>query len=564
MTTSTPPRTEAPDLAAALDMLLADAAMGLRRRFRPAKSVFTVGRRLATRPTLAARHARALGGQLIDVVRGRSQLAPHPRDRRFADSGWAANPILHRSLQGYLATAMTADQLVGDLELEGPDDERVRFAISNLVDAAAPSNIPILNPAAIKEFVDTGGASAVRGVRAFVTDMSSKPRVPRMVEPDAFEVGRTLAVSPGAVVHRDELYELIQFTPQTAQVHATPLLIVPPTINKYYVLDLAPGRSLIEFLVSQGIQVFTISWRNPDARFRDRGLDSYGAAVVDALAAVRSVAHSPTANLMGVCSGGIIASMVMAHLAATGERHVDAFTLLVTVLDQAPGGLVGSLIDETTAKAAMQASARQGYLDGNALAEVFAWLRPNDLIWNYWVNNYLLGRKAPAFDVLYWNSDTTRMPAQMHHDFLRIAMQNALVTPNAATMMGTPVDLGKIEADNYIVAGVADHICRWQSCFESTQLLGGPSRFVLSTSGHIAALVNPPGNPKASYQVGDSPGADADDWARTTDTLPGTWWTDYASWLQARSGRSKRAPRSLGGHGFEAREPAPGTYVFDR
>jgi poly(3-hydroxyalkanoate) synthetase len=286
----------------------------------------------------------------------------------------------------------------------------------------------MLNPAAMKELVDTGGTSAVRGVRALIRDLGARPRVPRMVEPDAFEVGRDIGISPGAVVHRDELYELVQFSPQTPQVYRTPLLIVPPTINKYYILDLAPGRSLVEFLVGQGHRVFTMSWRNPDERFRDRGMDAYGTAIVDALGAVRSIAASPTANVMGVCSGGIIASMVMAHLSSIGDRRVDAFTLLVTVLDQAPVGFTGTLIDDSTAQAAMRASARRGYLDGKALAEVFAWLRPNDLIWSYWVNNYLLGRTPPAFDILYWNSDTTRMPARLHHDFLRIATRNALVT----------------------------------------------------------------------------------------------------------------------------------------
>jgi poly(3-hydroxyalkanoate) synthetase len=361
---------------------LADAAVGISRRFRPAQSLATIGRRVAARPGLAAREAIALGHQLRQIAVGSSEVTPEPRDRRFVDPAWSTNPLLRRVLQAYLATAATAAQLVDELELDTTEDERVRFVVSNLVDASAPSNNPMLNPAAMKELVDTGGTSAVRGVRALIRDLGARPRVPRMVEPDAFEVGRDIGISPGAVVHRDELYELVQFSPQTPQVYRTPLLIVPPTINKYYILDLAPGRSLVEFLVGQGHRVFTMSWRNPDERFRDRGLDAYGAAIVDALGAVRSIAASPTANVMGVCSGGIIASMVMAHLSSIGDRRVDAFTLLVTVLDQAPVGFTGTLIDDSTAQAAMRASARRGYLDGRALAEVFAWLRPNDLIWS--------------------------------------------------------------------------------------------------------------------------------------------------------------------------------------
>ena len=256
--------------------------------------------------------------------------------------------------------------------------------------------------------------------------------------------------------------------------------------------------------------------------------------------------------------------MVAAHLAANGDRTINAFTLLVTVLDQERAGVASALIDETTAKHAVDASARQGYLDGNALAEVFAWLRPNDLIWNYWVNNYLLGRKPPAFDILYWNADTTRMPARLHHDFLRLAMANALVTDGTATMLGTPVDLSKIDADAYVVAGVADHICPWQSCYRSARLLSGSPRFVLSTSGHIAALVNPADSPKSSFQHGGDLGPEPEAWQQAASTNAGSWWPDYAGWLGERAGRQKAAPSRLGATGFEPREPAPGTYVFDR
>jgi polyhydroxyalkanoate synthase len=271
MTTTPPAQSEAPDIAAALDMLLADAAVGISRRFRPAQSLLRIAGRMVARPGLAARQGARLARQLGDIATGNSNLAPEPRDRRFADPAWNSNPLLRRTVQAYLASATVAGQLVDELGFDGIDGERVRFAVTNLIDAAAPSNNPILNPAAIKELVETGGASAVRGVRAFVTDMSAPPRLPRLVEPDAFEVGRDLGITPGSVVHRDELYELIQFAPQTAHVHTTPLLIVPPTINKYYVLDLAPGRSLIEFLVNEGHQVFTISWRNPDARSATTG-----------------------------------------------------------------------------------------------------------------------------------------------------------------------------------------------------------------------------------------------------------------------------------------------------
>ncbi len=555
-------REDAPEVAAPLDLLLADAAVGLSSRFRPVRLMLALGRRMVAKPDAVGRRSAELLRELARISAGSSELEPNPRDRRFADPAWTGNPLLHRVLQAYLAGSRAADQLAADVGLD--KDERLRFVASNIVDALAPSNNPWLNPAAWKESLDTGGANTVRGLRAFIEDMSSSPRVPRMVDPEAYEVGRDLAVTPGSVVWRAPLYELIQFTPHTSRVHSSPLLVVPPTINKYYILDLAPHRSLIEFLVGQGHQLFVMAWRNPDARFRDSGLDAYGAAVVEAVGAVRRICRSAQANLMGVCSGGIITSMVMGHLAATGENSVNALTLLVTVLDQKQAGVAAALIDETTAKAAMAASAKQGYLDGSALAEVFAWLRPNDLVWNYWVNNYLLGRKPPAFDILFWNADTTRMPARMHHDFLRIAMANALVTPGEATMLDTPVDLGKIAADSYIVAGVADHICPWQSCYKTTHLLGGSTRFVLSTSGHIAALVNPADNPKSSFRAGGDLRAEADAWSAGAESHSGSWWLDYAAWLGARSGPQKVAPRRLGGAGFKPQEPAPGTYVFDR
>ena len=323
-----------------------------------------------------------------------------------------------------------------------------------------------------------------------------------MVEPGAFEVGRDLAVTPGSVVFRTEMLELIQYAPVTEEVLEYPVLIVPPMINKYYITDLAPGRSMTEYLVGQGHQVFAISWRNPDARHRDWDLDSYGGAVVRRLDAALAVSRADKASICALCSGGIVSSMVAAHLSEIGQLdRLASLCLGVTVLDQERAGTAGAMIDETTAAAAVAASSARGYLDGRALAEVFAWLRPDDLIWNYWVNNYLQGRTPPPFDILYWNADTTRLPAALHRDFIRLALGNALTKPGAATMLGSPVDLEKVDTDTYVIAGIADHLCPWQSCYRTTQLLGGPITFVLSTSGHIASMVNPPGNPKATFQT---------------------------------------------------------------
>ena len=552
------------DQAAPLDALLADAALGTFRRFAPDASTAKLAARLAARPLTTGRRLGSLAAEFARIGAGTSVLAPHRRDRRFADPAWTGNPLLRRIVQAYLAAGQTAEQLVSDAALGWRDDKRVRFAAENLIEVLSPSNLPLVNPASAKAAVDTGGVSLVRGGLSLLRDLATAPRIPEMVDSSAFEVGRNIAVTPGAVVLRTEVFELIQYRPQTEQVREVPLLLVPPTINKYYALDLAPGRSLAEYLVGGGQQVFVMSWRNPDARHAGWGLDTYVQAVLDALDAVERICGTSRTAMMGVCAGGIIASITAAHLAATGQQgRLSAFGLLVTVLDDAQAGTVTALADRQLAAAAKQMSRRRGYLDGRALAEVFAWLRPGDLVWNYWVNNYLLGKKPPAFDILFWNADTTRMSAKLHADFVDLAMDNQLVTPGALTVLGSAVDLSQVEVDSYLVAGIADHITPWQNCYRSTQLLGGESRFILSTSGHIAALVNPPGNPKASYQINKGTPAQPAGWLKTAQTVPGSWWPDLLAWLGDRCGADKPAPEQLGGGGLRPLVDAPGTYVFD-
>jgi polyhydroxyalkanoate synthase len=551
-------------VAAPLDLLLTDAALGVLSRVNPGGSGLRLAAALAARPGLVAGRARDLAGELARIAAGTSQVQPSRRDRRFTDPGWAGNPLLRRVLQGYLAAAQTAQGLARDADLDWADTERAGFVLTNVIDALAPSNNPVLNPAAVKAAIDTGGGSALAGLRHFAADMASAPRIPSMVDPDAFTTGVNLAVTPGAVVLRTPVFELIQYRPATPAVRQVPLLIVPPTINKFYVIDLAPGRSLAEYLVRSGQQVFAMSWRNPDARHAAWDFSTYGQAVLDAMDAVTQITGSQQAAVTGICSGGIIAAMVAAHLARTGRQdQIAALTLMVTVLDQARAGLGSAVASQRNARLAAAASAARGYLDGKALAEVFAWLRPNDLIWNYWVNNYLLGRTPPPFDILAWNADTTRMTAALHRDFLQLGLTNALTRPGAATMLGSPVDLSAINRDSYLVAGITDHICPWQSCYQSTALLGGTTRFVLSTSGHIAAMVNPPGNDKASYQIAASTPRDPARWQQHAQTRHGSWWPDHAAWLAERCGPDQPAPAHLGGGGLTPICDAPGTYVHD-
>jgi polyhydroxyalkanoate synthase len=556
---------EAADAAAALDLVLAAAALGPLRRLLPGRAGLRFAAGLARRPHKVARRAAWLAGELARVGLGRSTLAPPARDRRFTDPAWTSNPLLRRLVQAYLATGQTAARLVADADLGWRDSERITFVVDNLVQALSPSNNPVTSPVFWKAVIDSGGGNVVRGARRLAADLAAPPRVPSMVEADAFEVGADLAVTPGAVVLRTPVFELLQYQPQTPTVRRVPLLVVPPTINKYYILDLAPGRSLIEYLVKSGQQVFMISWRNPDARHRDWDADAYGQAIVQAQEATRRICRAERSHVLGLCSGGILAAMVLAHLAATGQQdRIAGFSLAVTVLDQARAGTASAMLDEGTALAAVAASAARGFLDGRALAEVFAWLRPADLIWSYWVNNYLQGRTPPPFDILYWNADTTRLTAALHRDFVRLAVGNALTRPGAATMLGSPVDLARIDVDAYVLAGAADHLCPWQSCYRTTQLLGGDTRFVLSTSGHVASMVNPPGNSKASFQTAPDNPPDPADWQRQATTEPGSWWPDYVRWLGQRSGGEKASPKRLGAAGLRPIEPAPGTYVLDR
>src|SRR5271155_4725727 len=522
----------ADELATPLDLLLTSAPRPFVRRMMPDAVWARLGANLAKQPGAVAGRAGTLARERGSVVVGRSQRAPAKADKRFTDPAWQHNPVLLRIMRAYLAAAETADGLLTDADLDWRDNDKMRFVVDNLVEFLAPSNSPLMNPLGWKALIDTGGLSALRGARAFARDMLSKPRVPAMVEPDAFAVGETVATTKGAVVLRTSVFELIQYAPQTAKVRTVPLLIAPPAINKFYILDIAPGRSMIEYFVAQGQQVFTMSWRNPQARHRDWGFDAYGAAIVEAMDAVQEI---------------------------PGPANT------VTVLDQNRAGAAMAMMSDRAGQAAIRASARKGYLDGRALAEMFAWLRPTDLVWRYVVNNYVEGRKPAPFDVLFWNADSTRMAAALHRDFVLMGLSNSLVTPGGVSMLGSPVDLSRVTVDAYVVGGISDHICPWQATYRSARLLGSKdNRYVLSTSGHVQALVNPPGNPKASYRAGAADPEDPAQWLESAQKFSGSWWEDYVGWLAERSGTEVDAPKTLGGEGFPPLGPAPGSYVMEK
>ncbi|MGO9960476.1 MAG: PHA/PHB synthase family protein [Solirubrobacteraceae bacterium] len=553
---------------AALEVMLSDAAVGpgaTGQLVQPTAAAKLAGG-LVRHPRRVARRVGRLGSEAARITAGRSAVKPPKGDRRFSDPAWQGNWLLHRLMQGYLALDSTADGLVDDAQLDWRADLRARFMVDNLLDAIAPTNFPVTNPQVLKETIDRGGANLVKGGRRFIRDVS-KGRLPAMVDTSRFQVGGNLAVTEGSVVLHTDVLELIQYRPTTKEVYETPLLIVPPTINKFYVLDLAPGRSLVEYLVGQGHQVFVVSWRNPDQDQSYFDFDTYAQAVLEAREAVAEIAARESVNVMAACSGGIITAGALGHLSAAGDLgEVSSLTLLVCALDNEQAGTTGALATKPLAAAAVAESARRGYLDGDALASVFAWLRPNDLIWNYMINNYLLGKEPPAFDILYWNQDTVRLAAGLHRDFVMMALDNALAKPGGFRVLGTDVDLGQVELDAYIVAGSNDHIVQWTNAYRSTQLLGGQSRFVLSTSGHIQALINPPGREgaesRSSYRIAASNPPDVADWEAQAVTHRGSWWPDYIDWLATRSGRQVPAPRKLGSTAHKAMAKAPGTYVM--
>ncbi|WP_329059977.1 alpha/beta fold hydrolase [Amycolatopsis sp. NBC_01480] len=504
---------------------------------------------------------RHLARTAVAAARGRGELAPGARDRRFTDSAWAQNFLYRRLLGVYLAADAELDAWLGSTELSDVDRERARFVLSLALDALAPSNLP-LNPAAVKQFITTGGESAVEGARHFAGDVRHNGGFPSQVDTEKFTVGGNLATTEGSVVFRNEVLELIQYAPRTEQVHARPLLIAPPQINKFYVFDLSPEKSLVRYALDHGFGVFMVSWRNPTAEHRGWELATYLTAMEEAIDAVREITGSPDLNLAGACSGGISSVSLAAYLAARGKPVINALTLFVSVFDMADDKtLLGVFASEETLAAAKRHSHVQGVLDGRELARVFNLLRPNDLIWSYWVNNYLLGKRPPAFDILYWNNDTTRLPAAFHGQLIDIYRDNALAHPGEVVVDGTPLDLGKVTADAFVMAGTTDHITPWEACYRSSRRLGGKVEFVLSSSGHIQSILNPPGNPKSSYYTNSDNAESAQEWKAGATKVAASWWPRWMEWLGERSGEKVAAPSAVGSVEHAPLEASPGSYV---
>ena len=463
------PRPE-PDLAetvsdqAARNTLALNPLVGLRSEDLLAGAA-TVLKAVTNEPTIAANQWLWFIGELGKIATGQSDRGPQVGDRRFADAAWKSSNLHRGLLQAYLAWGSAVDTFVSQSSLSELDKTRARLFTTIVVDALAPTNAFLTNPMALKQLIDSGGESLWHGLKNYVEDLVQNGGLPSQVKKSAFKVGENLARTPGAVVFRNPLVELIQYAPTTASVRKRPLVITPPQINKYYAMDLSPDKSMVQFLLNSGIQTFCISWRNPTAAQRDWGLDTYVASLDEAVDAVREVTSADNVSMMGSCSGGITAAAYLGTLVGRNKHKIKNMVLAVCVLDTATTGdsAFGSLVTPETMRAAKEASRLRGVLDGHDLARMFAWMRPNDLIWNYWVNNYLLGKEPPAFDILFWNADTTRLPARLHSDYIDLYFTNPFVNPKKLSLNGTAIDMAQIKVDSYVIAGVTDHITPWKS-----------------------------------------------------------------------------------------------------
>ena len=515
--------------------------------------------------TTVAQEASRLGVELARIAWGLSDVAPAKGDRRFTDPAWTSNPAFRMIQQTYLASAQALDRIVAQLGegASGTRAEQARFAASIMTSAMAPTNFLVTNPAALKHAFETGGMSLTRGARNFARDVRHNGAMPSMIEPGAFEVGRDLAVTPGAVVARDAVAEVLQYAPNTDTVFARPVLVVPPPIGRFYFLDLRPGRSFVEYATSRGLQTFLLGWRNPTAEQGSWDLDTYAERVLHAVDTVREVTGSPDVNLIGFCAGGIIATALLNHLAAMSDDRVHSMSYAVTLLDFGLRAPITAFSGRGLIAFAGRRSRRKGIITSRQMGNAFTWMRPDDLVFNYWVNNYLMGEKPPAFDILAWNADGTNLPGALHNQFLDIFRDNLLARPAELSVLGTPVSLRNITVPTFVTGAVTDHLTPWKGCYRTTQLFSGPPTFVLSYSGHIASLVNPPGNPKAHYWTGGPPGADPDEWLAGAERQQGSWWEAWADWVTARAGERKSLPGELGSERYPVLSPAPGLYVRD-
>ena len=529
------------------------------------KTGATVLRQAVLQPATVAEHTTKLWADWARILVNASDIEIDSRDRRFADKAFKSVWGYRQAAQSWLAWQNAVTAWVDAVGLSRDDRERAQFLAGLVTDALAPTNALIGNPSAIRKAVDTNGQSLLAGLLEFVDDVFNNHAMPKQVDTSAFKVGENIAVTKGSVVFRHDILELIEYKPKRKQVRARPIFIVPPQINKFYVYDLTPDKSIVGHLLSEGFQVFIASWRNPTAEHRDWALADYVDALVDAIDVTNEISGQESVSVVGACAGGITSAAMLGYLAGLNQAHkVASLTLMVNVLEpHSDDSVMGLFATDSAIELARKRSAKAGVLDGSATARVFNWMRPNDLIWNYVVSNYLHGEPPPAFDVLYWNSDSTRLPARLHSDFLDVFKDNPFVKPGQMKIRDVPVDLKQVTCPVYITGGTTDHITPWQACYRSTKLFGGEATYVLSTAGHIQSLINPPKKSKRRYYTNPELPENADDWVLDAERHEGSWWPHWIEWLRQHSGDDITARTGLGSKAYPALRPAPGQYVYD-
>ncbi len=494
-----------------------------------------------------------------------SAKAPPMADKRFSASAWTSNPLFAFNAAAYLLNSQFLASLTEAVQAPPKVKRKIRFAVQQMVDAVSPANFLATNPEAQQKILETGGESLSAGVAHLLADLQ-KGRISQTDEA-AFEVGKSVANTEGAVVFENEIFQLIQYKPQTRTVYERPLLMVPPCINKFYIMDLQPDNSLVRYAVEQGHTIFLISWRNPDDSLGYLTWDDYVEdAVIKAIHVVQEISGQPQINTLGFCVGGTLLASALAVLYARGEKPVASLSLLTSLLDYSDTGVLEVYIDEMQVAMREQSIGRGGLMPGRDFTAAFSSLRPNDLVWNYVESSYLKGETPRAFDLLYWNADSTNVPGPMFCYYLRnLYLENSLRTPRRLTLCGEPVDLGKISAPTFIYGSREDHIVPWQAAYASTSLLNpkkpNRNRFILGASGHIAGVINPPAKKKRSYWRNDKPAADAATWLRTAQEHAGSWWPEWSAFLAEYGGVQVAAPRKYGNTTYKPVEPAPGRYV---
>ncbi len=492
-------------------------------------------------------------------------MASSPGDRRFASKDWQENPVFDFLKQSYLLSSDLLMKTAENMPVDEESQKKLRFYTKYFVDAMSPSNFALTNPDVMRQAIETKGQSLVDGLHNLLADME-KGRI-SMTDESAFELGKNLAVTPGAVVFENDLIQLIQYSPSTETVSDIPLLIVPPSINKYYILDLQPHNSFVKYVVDQGNTVFLISWVNPNISHKDYGWDDYlELGVFKALEVAKDITQAEKVNTVSWCVGGTILSSALAVLQAKNEADIVASaTFFTTMVDFSEPGDLGVFIDETQMQQREMSLEKTGILSGKDLALAFSMLRANDLIWSYVVNNYLKGQTPTPFDILYWNSDSTNLPSKMYSYYIRnMYMENKLIKPDVLTMCGVPVNLTRVKTPAYFLSTIDDHIAPWKTTFTTTRLLNGPVEFVLGASGHIAGVINPPAKNKRSYWTEGEFSQDADHWLATAKSTLGSWWPHWDGWLKKQGGEMVTAPEKLGNATYSEIEPAPGRYVMKR